>query len=237
MLKPSLSVARPLSICLWLGSIAALGFWGCQGPDTFLRNGGNGGASGGHPSGGSSFGAGGRVGAGGTTVGSGGTSFGSGGSGAGGRAGAGGSATGGTTGGGGVTGTGGARDAGADMTTGAGGAIVDANRDSEGGIVSDGMGPCMGICAPATEFVSAPNYNSPNFPVSFAACYETTSNLQGGGCSNCQGRTVSVNGSPPASSWPSTLPAAVRGGYCIQVSAQGPDGGAVDFASFYTFSH
>jgi hypothetical protein len=93
----------------------------------------------------------------------------------------------------------------------------------------------MGICAPAIEFASAPNFNSPTFVASVGVCYETTSRLQGGGCSNCGGRTVSVNGAT-ASAWPNPLPAAVRGGYCIQVSAGLPDGGAVDYASFYTFS-
>ena len=172
MLKSRLSVARSLSICLCFGLIATLGifggFLGCQGPDTFLRNPLNGGAGGGTSfgSGGTSFGSGGHVGAGGS-LGSGGTtgSGGSGGSGRlrhgrccggkGGRTGAGGSAMGGTTGSAGVTGSGGARDAGADMiVTEPAVRVVDANRDSEGGIVSNGMGPCMGLCAPAIEFVS-----------------------------------------------------------------------------------
>ena len=46
MLKPRLPVARPLAFSLWLGSIAAVGIWGCQGPDTFLRSGGGTGTGG-----------------------------------------------------------------------------------------------------------------------------------------------------------------------------------------------
>lgn len=227
MLKPRSPVARPLTPCLWLGSIAAVGFLlsgfaGCQGPDTFLRKPGSGAGGGSHGSGGSSFGTGGH-GTGGT-FGTGGSN-GAGGFGVGGRTGAGGS-----LGTGGSFGVGGARDGGADAT-GAGGAVVDASTD----LTSNGTGPCMGICAPATEFVSAPNYNSPAFLQSVAACYETTSRLQGGGCSNCGGRAVFVNGTPGGTNFPSPMPAAVRGGFCIQVSA-GTDGGAVDYASFYTFS-
>ena len=236
MLTPRFSIPRPLAFCLWLGSIAALGIWGCQGPDTFLRK-TDGGAIGGKGSGGSSFGAGGHLGAGGSAGGSFGSggAFGSGGSGAGGRIGSGGSSAGGSLGAGGMTGTGGARDGGTDAT-GAGGGVVDANPDSEGGPVSNGMGPCMGICAPATEFVSNKNFMSPTFLTTVAICYETTSPLQGGGCSNCDDRTISINGSTPNGVWPASLPAAVRGGFCIQVSAALPDGGAHDYADFYTFA-
>ncbi len=225
MLKPRFSVARPLALCVWLGSIASLALGSCQGPDTFLRTGATGGTGGGGKgSGGSSSGFGGFLGSGGF-IGSGGA-FGAGGS----SFGSGGSSAGGATGTAGTTGSGGARDSGAD-STGTGGAMVDANPD----LVSNGMGPCMGICSPATEFASAPNYNSPNFLATVGICYETTSSIQGGGCSNCGGRTISINGSTPTGTWPSPLPAPVRGGYCVQVSAGLPDGGAVDYASFYTF--
>ena len=120
--------------------------------------------------------------------------------------------------------------------TGAGGAIVDANRDSEGGVLSDGTGPCMGLCAPAVVYSQPPNFGSPQFLASQSACYETLSAVHGGGCSNCGGRINSINGVPvPVTGWPATLPAAVRGGYCIQISVGQPGGGAVDYASFYTF--
>ena len=234
MLKSRFPVARPLALGVWLGSIAAVGFWGCQGPDTFLRKPtGTGGSGGGNQGlGGGVFAAGGHVGSGGVT-GAGGFSSGVGGGvfggtggsfGTGGRIGGGGS-----LGSGGSFGVGGARDGGADKAD----AIVDAQGPD---LTSTGTGPCMGICAPATEFLSAPNYNSPNFGATVAICYETTSHLQGGGCSNCGGRTISINGGTAATSWPNPLPAAVRGGYCIQVSAGLlPDSGAVDYASFYTF--
>ena len=100
MLKSRFPAARPLTLCLRLGSIAAIGFIlsgfaGCQGPDTFLRKPDNGAGGGTTGSGGTSFGTGGH-GTGGT-FGTGGTSFGTGGS----------NGSGGSTGGGGRTGTGG----------------------------------------------------------------------------------------------------------------------------------
>src|SRR5882757_4135203 len=103
MLKPRLPVARSLSFCLWLGSIAAVAIWGCQGPDTFIRKPASG-------LGGSSFGSGGHLGAGGSAGGSFGSGgfLGAGGAGMGGHIGIGGSAVGGMTGTGGTTGSGGA---------------------------------------------------------------------------------------------------------------------------------
>jgi hypothetical protein len=231
--RPLLS--RPLALCLWLGSVATVGVWGCQGPDTFLRmpvESGTGGTRNGV--GGTNFGVGGR-GTGGT-IGTGGAGTGTGTGGAG--TGTGGAAAGGSTGAGGMMmGTGGGRDGGldapaTDVPIGTGGMmVVDANTDVEGG----GTGPCAGICAPAVSFVDPPNYNSPAFMFGMSACYETVSAIRGGGCSNCAGRTNSINGTV-VNGWPNPLPAPVRGGYCIQISTGTADGGAFDFASFYTYN-
>jgi len=244
MLKPKLSVVRPLSICLWLGSIATLGvsggFLGCQGPDTFLRNPVNGGASGGgNGSGGTSFGAGGHVGAGGS-LGSGGTTSGSGGSGGsgmggagmGGRVGSGGSPMGGTTGGGGMTGSGGARDASADMVTGAGGAIVDASSDSDAGVIS-GTGPCAGLCANPVVLTMTQN-PATSLGVG-ATCHEVPGTVGHIVCGNFTTKVLSINGTAVVcgdvtGSTITVPPTTLNGGYCIQSTA-----GDRSYAYFSTY--
>jgi hypothetical protein len=238
MLKPRLSVIRPLSICLWLGSIAALGvsggFVGCQGPDTFLRNGGNNG------SGGSSFGAGGSSPGSGGRAGSGGTSFGSGGSGTGGaatggRTGSGGSSVGGMTGGGGMTGTGGARDAGADATTGAGGSgaggaivVFDGSADSEAGMAARGF--CDSFCSPTANvvlFTVGTGFHSPQTITTDEWCFSTGSAVNGANCSNFTGRTLTVNGVAQPNCGTNFTPPAVNGGWCFQISAGTPTFAAI----------
>jgi hypothetical protein len=229
MLKSRFPVARPLALCVWLGSIAAIGFWGCQGPDTFLRMPGGGGGSNG--SGGTSFGSGGHIGTGGT-LGSGGTSgvgghIGTGGSlGVGGRLG-----TGGSFGLGGSFGVGGARDGGADMT-GVGGSVADANPDSEGGIVSNGTGPCMGLCAPATVLTgTGPGANNLG---TAPTCHETTSDINFVVCGNYTTKVLTVNGtalSCVTASMTISLPTTkLNGGYCFQTSQ-----GDFSYAYFSTY--
>ena len=249
MLTPRFPRARRLVLwsasLVWLGTVAAAGIGGCQGPDTFLRKddpGGVGGSGfGGFIGLGGSIGLGGFVGLGGSLgIGGGGTG---GRVGTGGTVGTGGRGTGGTVvvGTGGAPGTGG-RDGGAPDLAGSGGRVgtggapgMDAGGDVEGGVVG-GTGPCAGLCSPAISFVSDPNFNSPNLTFGMAACYETTSPIRGGGCSNCAGRTHSINGTPVSvTGWPTQLPAPVRGGYCIQIGTGTADGGAFDYASFYTF--
>jgi len=238
MLKSRLPVARPLTLCLWLGSIAAMAVWGCQGPDTFLRKpvGGAGGGSNG--TGGTSFGTGGHFGTGGT-FGSGGTSFGSGGSngsggstGGGGRTGTGGSfGTGGTLGTGGRLGTGGARDGGADAT-GVGGAIVDASSDSEAGVIG-GTGPCAGLCA--NPVILTMTSNQATSLGAGASCHEVPGTVGHIVCGNFTTKVLSINGMPVVcpdmTSATITVPATtLNGGYCIQSTA-----GEHPYAYFSTY--
>jgi len=158
--------------------------------------------------------------------------------GSGGVVGAGGRAAGGATGTGGAPGTGGATDGGAADRPGAGGMVgaggaagMDAGTDADSGMVG-GTGPCAGICSPAVSFSQPPNYGSPQLGLG-AACFETLSTVNGGGCSNCSGRTMTLNGTPEPTTggnWPGPIPPRVNGGYCVQISA-----GDVAFATFYTF--
>ncbi len=233
MLNPRLPVARPLALCLWLGSIAAVGVWGCQGPDTFLRIPasvtGTGGVRNGV--GGSTFGIGGH-GIGGT-IGTGGAATGTGG-----QTGTGGAAAGGMTGSGGITGTGGARDGGVDAPgpdgpTGTGGMIVvvDANQDVEGG----GTGPCAGICAPTTvvttfTVTTGQGFHSPTLIGLGEACYASTpdSRVQGVVCSNFMAnggnRMLSINGvADPTCTFSNPPPPTINGGYCFQISPGVPE--------------
>jgi len=234
MLKSRFPVARPLTVGLWLGSTAALGFLlsgfaGCQGPDTFLRKPGGGGGSNG--SGGSSFGTGGHgtggmFGAGGST--------GSGGAGVGGRIG-----TGGTPGTGGSFGVGGARDGGADAT-GAGGSgmggmftVFDGSVDSEAGAAARGF--CNAFCAPTSIvelFTVGPGsmgFHSPQTITSDEWCFSTTpgSLVSGANCSNFTGRTLTVNGVPQPNCGNNFNPPPVGGGWCFQISAGTPTFAAI----------
>jgi hypothetical protein len=234
MLKISFSSGPWFVRCALFASAIGLGVWGCQGPDAFYRNGdasvvrGTGGVTTG--AGGGTNGTGGVTGGGGT--------LGTGGRGTGGIVG-----TGGTLGGtGGRLGTGGApvgtggRIGTGGVVGGVGGAIgTGGSPAGVGGATGTdaavgGTGPCMGLCATPIVFTTA-MYNSGSLGTG-ATCHETTANLQGGGCSNCTGRTFSINGTlipQTSSNWPS-LPAKVNGGYCLQAGA-----GGVDYASFYTF--
>jgi len=134
-----------------------------------------------------------------------------------------------------MAGTGGA--GGGAGRAGAGGMTAMGGASGMGGVV--GTRPCSGLCTPATvfAFMTAPaSYGSPNLGTT-AACYEvsTTQTIQGGGCSNCTidnpPRTVKINGvSLGSGTWTAPLPAKVRGGYCIQVTA-----GPTVYASFFTF--
>jgi endo-1,3-1,4-beta-glycanase ExoK len=80
--------------------------------------------------------------------------------------------------------------------------------------------PCTGLCTNPVTFTSS-NYNSGNIGTG-AACYQTTSNLNGGVCGNfAAGRKLTVNGVQMScgSNWPSPMPAKRNGGYCIQTNA------------------
>lgn len=92
---------------------------------------------------------------------------------------------------------------------------------------STGTNPCAGLCTSPLVF-AGPSYQSGNLGTG-AVCRETTSVLHGGNCSNLSARTLKVNGvTMSCSSF--ALPAAVRGGYCVQVTA-----GTPDYASFATW--
>lgn len=214
MLEPRFPVARPLTLCLWLGSIAAVGFWGCQGPDTFLRKPGSGAGGGSNGVGGSSFGTGGH-GTGGTSFGTGG-SRGSGGSGVGGRTG-----TGGSLGTGGSFGVGGARDGGVDAR-GTGGAIfVDAGSDSEVGVIG-GNGPCAGLCA--NPVILTMTSNAAASLGTGATCHEVPGTVGHIVCGNFSTKVLSVDGTPvvcpDTTSATITVPATtLNGGHCIQSTA------------------
>jgi hypothetical protein len=234
MLKSRFPVARPLTLCLWLGSIAAIGFFlfgfaGCQGPDTFLRK-----PTGGGSGGGSSFGTGGH-GTGGT-LGTGG-STGSGGSGVGGHTG-----TGGSSGTGGSFGVGGARDGGPDAPgaggSGMGGAQFDGSADSEAGITQ--RGACDTFCAPTTpvfDIVVMGGQGASSdklIKTTGEICLATSpsSMVQGVVCSSFTAmggnRMLSINGVLNAAcAWPNPAPPKVNGGYCFQISAGVPDYAAI----------
>jgi hypothetical protein len=242
MLKSRFPVARPLALCVWLGSIAAIGFWGCQGPDTFLRK-----PAGGGGSGGTSFGSGGHVGSGGTN-GLGGTN------GSGGKLGSGGSpGTGGSVGTGGsfgLGGNGGGGRIGAGGTNGSGGTIADAGMggtftvfdgsvDSEAGAAARGV--CNNFCSPTAivemfTVTQGMGFHSPQTITAEEWCFATTpgSVASGANCSSFTvsgftGRTLTVNGvaEPNCQMGNFTPPPAVNGGWCFQISAGTPTFAAI----------
>jgi hypothetical protein len=93
-----------------------------------------------------------------------------------------------------------------------------------GGVCST---PCTGLCTVQKTFAFTPpaTYSSGNLGTG-AICWETTSSVAGGGCSNfgmgTPARTLSVNGVVMnCGGW--TLPAMRNGGYCIQAPAGTPD--------------
>ena len=63
-----------------------------------------------------------------------------------------------------------------------------------------------------------------------ARCFETTTNLNGGNCSNMTSRVVTINAGAAQNCGGWTLPAKRNNGYCIQVTA-----GTPDWASFATW--
>lgn len=237
MLTPRFPRARRLvlwSSCLvWLGTVAAAGIGGCQGPDTFLRKDDGSGGVGASGFGGF-IGLGGAIGLGGFVGLGGSPGIGGGGAGTGGRVGTGGRGTGGTVvvGTGGSPGTGG-RDGGAPDLAGSGGRVgtggapgMDAGHDAEGGVV--GTGPCAGLCAnpiapPGATPTSVPSTNQGVG----ATCYEVIGNFQGGNCGNFMApRTLSINGVVVPTCGATTsggnfnLPATrINGGYCFQATA------------------
>ena len=137
--------------------------------------------------------------------------------------------------GGGIMGTGGIMGVGgiigAGGTVGTGG--VAGMGGAPGGVGgTGGQGPCAGLCAPPIVFMLATMspYVSPQLGLQ-TACYETTSFLNGGGCSNiAPPRTFSVNGTPESCDGSLVLPARRNGGYCFQASA-----GGVAYAVFFAF--
>jgi hypothetical protein len=228
MPAPRLPFARSLVRCSLVVSAIAAGVWGCQGPDAFFRSGdgainGSGGAHG--QLGGTTGG-----GTGGVLGGTGGKATG-GAPGTGGARGLGGMVTSmGGRGMGGMTASmGGMTTSLGGMTTSSGGA-TGSGGDSGSGGAPGGTGPCMGLCDNPIVFTTA-SYNSTNLGTG-ATCHETTANIQGGGCSNCTGRTFTINGTPETGTgnWPTPLPAKVNGGYCFQATA-----GGLTYATFYTF--
>ena len=105
--------------------------------------------------------------------------------------------------------------------------------------------PCTGICSnpvvftvsgsPATctfNGVNTGSCNSGALGTTNAVCYETLSTLNGGGCSNLDGRTLYVNGTaePANGNWTTPLPAKRYGGYCVSAAA-----GGVSYAAFYVW--
>jgi PKD repeat protein len=90
-------------------------------------------------------------------------------------------------------------------------------------------GACAGLCTSPTIFTINGSYQSGNLGTG-AVCYQTTSIVHGGNCSNfVSPRTVKVNGTTEAcgsGNW-SSIPAARNGGYCIQTTS-----GNQSYASF-----
>jgi subtilase family serine protease len=90
-------------------------------------------------------------------------------------------------------------------------------------------GACAGLCTSPTIFTINGNYQSGNIGTG-AVCYQTTSVVHGGNCSNVVSpRTVKVNGTTETcggGNW-SSIPAARNGGYCIQTTS-----GNQSYASF-----
>ena len=90
-------------------------------------------------------------------------------------------------------------------------------------------GACAGLCTSPTIFTINGSYQSGNLGTG-AVCYQTTSVVHGGNCSNfVNPRTLKVNGTAEAcngGNW-SSIPAARNGGYCIQTTS-----GNQSYASF-----
>jgi PKD repeat protein len=84
-----------------------------------------------------------------------------------------------------------------------------------------GTGACAGLCTPSTIFTVNGSYQSGNLGAG-AVCYQTTSVVHGGNCSNFTSpRTLKVNGTTEScdnGNW-SSIPAARNGGYCIQTTS------------------
>jgi PKD repeat protein len=84
-----------------------------------------------------------------------------------------------------------------------------------------GTGACDGLCTSPTIFTINGSYQSGNLG-SGAVCYQTTSVVHGGNCSNfVSPRTVKVNGTTEtcdSGNW-SSIPATRNGGYCIQTTS------------------
>jgi hypothetical protein len=85
---------------------------------------------------------------------------------------------------------------------------------------ASGTTPCTGLCTGPTTFTisSGGSYNSPNLGTG-AVCFETTSTITSGNCSNfVSPRVLKVNGTTePCTNW-SSVPAKRNGGYCIQTT-------------------
>jgi hypothetical protein len=92
-----------------------------------------------------------------------------------------------------------------------------------------GTGACAGLCTSPTIFTINGSYQSGNLGTG-AVCYQTTSVVHGGNCSNfVSPRTLKVNGTTEtcnSGNW-SSIPAARNGGYCIQTTS-----GNQSYASF-----
>ena len=92
-----------------------------------------------------------------------------------------------------------------------------------------GTGPCAGLCTSPTIFSINGSYQSGNLGTG-AVCYQTTSVVHGGNCSNfVSPRTLKVNGTTETcggGNW-SSIPASRNGGYCIQTTT-----GNQSYASF-----
>jgi hypothetical protein len=92
-----------------------------------------------------------------------------------------------------------------------------------------GTGACAGLCTSPTVFTIGSSYQSGNLGTG-AVCYQTTSVVHGGNCSNfVSPRVLKVNGTTETcggGNW-SSIPAARNGGYCIQTTT-----GNQSYASF-----
>lgn len=89
--------------------------------------------------------------------------------------------------------------------------------------------PCTGRCGVTpTPITISGSYTYTNIGT-LEVCYETTSALNGGGCTNfVTGRTLKVNGvTMNCGNWDMTTTTRTNGGYCIQASAGDYNYGAV----------
>lgn len=97
-----------------------------------------------------------------------------------------------------------------------------------GGAGGGGPPPCAGLCRNPINFTVTPpaSFSATGFGMG-AACYQTTSMLNGYNCGNDGGRTFSINGTMVACGASQAIPVPVRnGGYCFRATPAPTDLGA-----------